>query len=195
QPEKLERDVRDDLDVDPRVVVDLQAEDGVDVADVPPALELVVAVDALENLPELAVAALGDADPHLRDGLRRRQPGLALRLLGDGLVDPLLDLLVDCHGRTVRPNGAQAAAGAGSGSVSCAVLSWKYMTVNASAISGVVMHWATRLPSQASRKVGRTSERMARAMPPTTMLAMITTTATPSTVQRCPSVSSGERAN
>ena len=41
--QELQRDVRDDLDVHPGVVVDLHPHGGVHVRDVPPALELVVA--------------------------------------------------------------------------------------------------------------------------------------------------------
>ena len=40
--QELERDVGDDLDVHPRVVVDLHPDDRVHVRDVPPALELLV---------------------------------------------------------------------------------------------------------------------------------------------------------
>jgi hypothetical protein len=47
-PEELERDVGDDLDVDPRVVVDLHPDDSVDVGRVPPSLELRVLVHTLE---------------------------------------------------------------------------------------------------------------------------------------------------
>ena len=67
--EQLQRDVRDDLDVHPRVVVDLHAEDGVDIRRVPPALELPVAVDAFEQRPQLPVPADRHVDPHLLDGL------------------------------------------------------------------------------------------------------------------------------
>ena len=65
--EELQGDVRDDLDVNPRMVVDRQADNGVDVRDVPPALELLVGIRALEDAPELAVAAVRQPDPHVLD--------------------------------------------------------------------------------------------------------------------------------
>ena len=43
-------------------------------------LELVVAVDPADHAAELLVAAHRDVDPHPRDRLGRRQPGLALGL-------------------------------------------------------------------------------------------------------------------
>ena len=65
------------------------------------ALHLLVVVDALEQLPQLAVAAHGQVDPHLLDRLRRGEPRLADGLLRDRLVDPLLGLLVEVgHVRT-----------------------------------------------------------------------------------------------
>ena len=51
-------------------------------------LQLVVAVDALDQRAQLPVAAHRHVDPHPRDRLGRRQPGLALGLRGDRLVDP-----------------------------------------------------------------------------------------------------------
>ena len=87
--EELERDVRDDLDVHPRVVVDLHPDDRVHVRDVPPALELAVRVRPLDDAAELAVRALRDADAHAVDGLRGGEPGIALRLVGRGRLDPL----------------------------------------------------------------------------------------------------------
>ena len=93
--EELERDVRDDLDVHPGVVVDLHPGDRVDVRDVPPALELVVGVDALDQRAELAVAADRDVDLHPRDRLGGRQAGLVLGLGVDRLLDPLGGLLVE----------------------------------------------------------------------------------------------------
>jgi hypothetical protein len=95
--QELERDVGDDLDVHPRVVVDLHPHDRVDVRDVPPALQLLVLVDALEQLAELPVAADREVDVHLLDRLRRAQACLADRLSRDGLVDSLLGLLVQIH--------------------------------------------------------------------------------------------------
>jgi hypothetical protein len=77
------------------VVVDLEPLHGVDVRDVPPGLDLLVLVDAVDECRELAVRARGYLDPHLRDCLGRRQTGLFLRLLGDRIVDPLLRLLVE----------------------------------------------------------------------------------------------------
>ena len=73
QSEELQGDVRDDLDVHPRVVVDLEAEDGVDVRDVPPRLDLWVRVDVLEDASELAVPAGGESQVHRRDRLRGRE--------------------------------------------------------------------------------------------------------------------------
>jgi hypothetical protein len=70
--EELERDVRDDLDMHPGVVVDLHPDDGVHVRHVPPTLELVVRVDALDQRAQFAVAAHGDVDPHPRGRLRGR---------------------------------------------------------------------------------------------------------------------------
>ena len=73
---------------------------GVDVRDVPPALELGVAVHALHDRPELAVAPHGDVDAHRRDRLGRRHARLAAGLLRDGLLDPLrllFGLSVDRH--------------------------------------------------------------------------------------------------
>ena len=55
-------------------------------------LQLRVGVDALDQPAELAVAALGDADPHPRDRLRGREARLALGLRRGRLLDPLLDL-------------------------------------------------------------------------------------------------------
>ena len=92
---ELERDVRDDLDVHPRVVVDLHPRDRVDVRDVPPALELVVGVDALDQRPELAVAADRHVDLHPRDRFGGRQAGLVLGLGVDRLLDALGCLLVE----------------------------------------------------------------------------------------------------
>ena len=92
--QELERDVRDDLDVHPGVVVDLHARDRVHVRDVPPALELLVLVHALDQRPELAVAAHRHVDPHALDRLGGREPALLLGLRGDGLVDPVGGLLV-----------------------------------------------------------------------------------------------------
>jgi hypothetical protein len=79
--EQLQRDVRDDLDVHPRVVVDLEALDCVDVRDVPPRLHLRVLVDALDERRELAIRPRRHLDPHLRHRLSGRQMGLFLRLL------------------------------------------------------------------------------------------------------------------
>ena len=110
--QELERDVRDDLDVNPGVVVDRHPRDGVDVRDVPPALELVVGVDALDQRPELAVAAHRDVDLHPRDGLGGREACLVLGFGVDRLLDPLRCLLVDAPSRVsiVRAMSAQASA-------------------------------------------------------------------------------------
>ena len=72
-------------------------DDRVDVRDVPPALELVVGVDALDQRPELAVAAHRDVDPHPRDRLGGRQARLVLGLGVDRLLDPLRCLLVEAR--------------------------------------------------------------------------------------------------
>ena len=58
-------------------------------------LQLLVVVDALEQPAELLVAAHRHVDLHPLDRLGRGQPRLAHRLLGDGLLDPLLGLLVE----------------------------------------------------------------------------------------------------
>ena len=100
--EELQPDVRDDLDVHPGVVVDPHAHGRVHVRDVPPGLQPAVGVDALEQRAELPVRALGRVDAHRVDGLRGRQPRLALGLVRDRLVDPLLRLLVERHDRSVR---------------------------------------------------------------------------------------------
>ena len=100
--QELQRDVDDDLDVHPGVVVDLHPRDRVDVRDVPPGLQLGVVVRAVEHAPQLAVAALGEADAHAGDRLGRREPRLADGLGRDGAVDALLDLGVERGHRAVR---------------------------------------------------------------------------------------------
>src|SRR4029077_12016253 len=94
-PQELERDVRDDLDVNPRVVVDRHPRDRVDVRDVPPALDLIVRVDAFDQRPELAIAAHRDVDLHARDRLGRGEPYLVLGLGVYWLLDALRGLLVE----------------------------------------------------------------------------------------------------
>ena len=96
-PQELERDVRDDLHVDPRVVVDSHPCDGVDVRGVPPCLQLRVVVHTLEDPPQLPVPAHGDVDAHLRNGLGGGQARFALSLRRDGLFDPLLGLPIEIH--------------------------------------------------------------------------------------------------
>ena len=76
QAQEPERDVRDDLDVHPRVVVDLEPHDRVHVRDVPPGLDLRVGVDVLEHASELAVPARGNPELHRLDRLGRREPCL-----------------------------------------------------------------------------------------------------------------------
>ena len=76
-----------------------QADDRVDVRDVPPALELAVGVRALEDAPELAVAAVREADPHVLDRLGGREASLANGVRGDGLLDARLGLGVERHAR------------------------------------------------------------------------------------------------
>jgi hypothetical protein len=56
-----------------------------------------VRVDPLEQRAELPVRALGRADAHLVDRRVRCKSCLLLRLVGDGLIDPLLGLLVERH--------------------------------------------------------------------------------------------------
>ena len=65
--------------------------------DVPPALQLAVGVRALEDAPELAVAAVREADPHVLDRLGGREPCLANGVRGGGLLDPRLDLRIERH--------------------------------------------------------------------------------------------------
>ena len=80
--QELEPDVRDDLDVDPGVVVYLETDDRVHVRDVPPRLELRVSVDLLEKATELPVPARRDPDVHRGDRLGRAQPRLVDALGG-----------------------------------------------------------------------------------------------------------------
>ncbi len=79
--EELQRDVGDDLDVHPGVVVDLHPGDGVHVRDVPPRVQLLVAIDALEQRAQLPVPAGRNVDVHPLDDLGRRQAGVSLGLL------------------------------------------------------------------------------------------------------------------
>ncbi len=74
-PEQLQRDVRDDLDVNPGVVVHVEPRDGIHVRDMPPGLDLVVRFDPLEQSPELSIATRGDAEVHRGDSLRRAEQG------------------------------------------------------------------------------------------------------------------------
>ena len=101
ESQELERDVRDDLDVHPRVVVDLQPEDGVHVGDVPPRLDLRVRVDPLEHATELSVPARGHAQLHRLDRLGRREPRL-----GDDVglwnLDDVVRLGSGSHRRELR---------------------------------------------------------------------------------------------
>ena len=69
-------------------------DDRVDVRDVPPALELIVGVDALDQRAQLPVAPDRDVDLHALDGFGGREPGLVLGLGVDRLLDPLRCLLV-----------------------------------------------------------------------------------------------------
>jgi hypothetical protein len=62
QPEKPQRDVDDDLDVDPGVVRHPEPVRG-HLGGVPPGLELVVLVDGVEQSLELAVPARRRLDP------------------------------------------------------------------------------------------------------------------------------------
>ena len=74
-----------------------EPDDGVDVRDVPPALELTVRVRPLEHAAQRPVAALREPDPHVLDGFLRRQPGLADGRVGRRLLDALLELRVERH--------------------------------------------------------------------------------------------------
>jgi hypothetical protein len=102
--QQLQRDVRDDLDVHPGVVVDLEPDDRVHVRDVPQALELAVLVCALHERAQLAIAAHRDVDPHLLDRLRRREARVPLGLGRDGLLDPVLRLRVQPLRLRVQPH-------------------------------------------------------------------------------------------
>jgi hypothetical protein len=95
------------------VVVDRETLDGVHIRDVPPALDLLVRVDALDQRRELTVAARRDVDADLGDRLGGREPRLALGLLRDRLVDPLLRFLVEL-GQS-RLGQAAAVVGGGAG--------------------------------------------------------------------------------
>ena len=76
--QQLQPDVGHDLDVHPRVVVDLQPGDGVDVGGVPQRLQRLVAVHPLDQVAQLAVAAGRQVDPHVAHGFGRRHPRAAL---------------------------------------------------------------------------------------------------------------------
>ncbi len=105
-PEKLERDVRDDLDVHPRVVVDLEARDRVHIRDVPPGLHLVVAVDAADHPAERLVPPDGHVDPHPRDRLDGGEANLALCLGRDRIGELFrFELVLFVHGRELTPEG------------------------------------------------------------------------------------------
>ena len=79
------------------MIVDLHPRDGVHVRHVPPGLQLLVLVDALEQRAKLAVSAGRDLEPHPLDGLGRRQAGVSLGFLRDRLLDALLGLFVERH--------------------------------------------------------------------------------------------------
>ena len=76
ETQEPERDVRDDLDVHPGVVVDLEPEDRIHVGHVPPRLDLRIRVDPLEHAAELSVPARGNAQLHRLDRLRGREQRL-----------------------------------------------------------------------------------------------------------------------
>ena len=78
----FKRDVRDDLDVHPRVVVDAHPGDGVHVRHVPPALELGIVVHPLEQLwCSLRLPRTGDVGSSSggRPGRASAGPALSLR--------------------------------------------------------------------------------------------------------------------
>ena len=85
--QKLQRDVRHDLDVHPGVIVDLHPGDRIHVRDVPPALDLVVAIDAADQAAKLLVLPHRDVDSHAGDCLDRSQARFALGLARPGLLD------------------------------------------------------------------------------------------------------------
>ena len=178
-PEELQGDVGDDLDVDPGVVVDLQPDDRVDVRDVPPALELLVGVRALENAPELAVAAIRQADPHVLDRLGGREPRLAYGVRGGRLLDPRLDLRVERH--------ASPAIG-----VRRTSRSRKYVIAIAIALNGATAAWAIVLPIRISRNRGRKENAAWRRVVAIPESSPVITTI-PNTVHPCPRTSSRER--
>ena len=68
------------------------------------AFSSVSCVHAVEDRPQLAVAAGGHADPHLRDRLRRRHAGLPLELgrRRRFVDDQLFGLLLIGHTHSVR---------------------------------------------------------------------------------------------
>ncbi len=107
--QELERDVDDDLDVHPGVVVDLHPRDGVDVRDVPPRLQLRVVVGAVEDAAQLAVAALGEADAHPGDRLGRGEARLADGLGRDRALDAVLDLGVERRPASARRSSVHRA--------------------------------------------------------------------------------------
>jgi hypothetical protein len=67
--QELQGDVGHDLDMHPRVVVDLEPLDRVHVRHVPPSLDLRVGVHPLDKLTQLAVRARRHADAHALDRL------------------------------------------------------------------------------------------------------------------------------
>ena len=108
-PEQPQADVGHDLDVHPRVVVDTEALDRVHIRDVPPGLQAVVGVDALQQRAQLRVPLRRHLDPHLRRGLGGREARLTLGFLRNRLVDALLELVVQlrhaARDYSFRPHG------------------------------------------------------------------------------------------
>ena len=100
-PQQLQGDVRDDLDVNPRMVVDLEALDRIDVRHVPPRLELRIVVDASDELAEPAVRAPRKPDPHLRDRSRGSEARLAGHLDGGRRLEELGCVLACFHDLTL----------------------------------------------------------------------------------------------
>jgi hypothetical protein len=84
--QQLQADVGHDLDVHPRVVVDLQPGDGIDVGGVPERLQRRVVIGPVDHVAECAVAAGRQRDAHVPDGLGGRHAGAALGAHADRLA-------------------------------------------------------------------------------------------------------------
>ena len=96
---------------------------------------------------ELAVAAVGQPDPHVLDRLGRREPGLADRVGGDRLLDARFGLGVEVHAST------------GAATSLWVSRSRKYMTAIAIAPKGATTAWAIVEPTRISKNSGEPRER------------------------------------